>query len=252
MADDRNGQGTGLSDDQEMTLEMDTRTDWDAETETATFKAVRPEDLLQDIGRDPDVTQPNAEPPEPLTDEPEVSGEDTLRESESSPQVLLLEQIVSQLRAELAEKHQRVQEIAGGFRRKELELDQIRERIERDREKQLSNEKNRLFSMLFTPLDNLQASIRSVERIPNSDSSALLEGLVNLQRTFTDALAAMGLERVDPVGETFDPHFHEALSTIPVSNSGDHNRVLDVMRVGYVSGGVVVRPASVIVGRYQD
>jgi molecular chaperone GrpE len=250
MADELNGKGQ--TDEQEMTLEMDTRTDWDGEAETATFKAVRPEDLLRGVTNDQDVTQPGAEPPESASDELEVAGEDTLRESESSPQVILLEQIIGQLRADLAEKHQRVQEIAGAFRRKELELDRIRERLERDREKQLLNDKNRLFSMLFAPLDNLQASIRSLEKIPNSDSTSLLEGLINLQRTFTDALAAMGLERIDPAGEAFDPEFHEALSTIPVSSPRDHNRVLDVMRAGYVSEGIVVRPASVIVGRYQD
>ncbi len=250
MADDVNG--GGQADEQERTLEMDTRTDWEGEAETATFRAVRPEDVLRDIAFEQDVTQPGGKAQESASDELEVAGEDTTRESESSPQVLLLEQTVSQLRLELAEKHQRVQEIASAFRRKELELDQIRERLERDREKQLLNEKNRLFSMLFTPLDNLQASIRSLEGSPTSDTASLLEGLINLQRTFTDALAALGLERIDPAGDTFDPAFHEALSTVPVSSSGDHNRILDVMRVGYVSGGIVVRPASVIVGRYQD
>ena len=54
-----------------------------------------------------------------------------------------------------------------------------------------------------------------------------------------------GLERIDPVGEAFDPNRHEAVLHEPAAEGDDGTVVSEVMRAGYGWKGRVVRPAMV-------
>jgi molecular chaperone GrpE len=57
-----------------------------------------------------------------------------------------------------------------------------------------------------------------------------------------DALRKEGLERLDPVGEAFDPAEHDAV----MHEEGDGDpEVIDVMRAGYRWRGRLLRPAMV-------
>ncbi|MGB7051078.1 MAG: nucleotide exchange factor GrpE, partial [Acidimicrobiales bacterium] len=70
-------------------------------------------------------------------------------------------------------------------------------------------------------------------------------------------LAKEGLERIDPLGEVFDPNAHEAVGHVPADEeeSADDDGdgpvpkpvVAQVMRPGYRWKGAVLRPAMVTV-----
>jgi molecular chaperone GrpE len=76
-----------------------------------------------------------------------------------------------------------------------------------------------------------------------------------------DVLAKEGLERIDPIGEEFDPNAHEAVGHLPaeevlpdgaevahaVAGESGEPVVGQVMRAGYRWRGAVVRPAMVMV-----
>ncbi|MCB9737736.1 MAG: nucleotide exchange factor GrpE [Deltaproteobacteria bacterium] len=53
------------------------------------------------------------------------------------------------------------------------------------------------------------------------------------------------------MGETFDPERHEAISMIPVTDPAQDNLVVQELKQGARVGEKVVRPATVIVGRYD-
>ncbi len=52
-----------------------------------------------------------------------------------------------------------------------------------------------------------------------------------------------GLERIDPVGEPFDPNEHEAVANEP--GDGGEPAVAETLRAGYRWKGRVLRPAMV-------
>lgn len=58
-----------------------------------------------------------------------------------------------------------------------------------------------------------------------------------------------GLEPIDPLGDKFDPVSHHCLATIPTDNEADDDKVLEVLKKGYIMNGKVVRPAQVKVGK---
>jgi len=50
-----------------------------------------------------------------------------------------------------------------------------------------------------------------------------------------------------PLGEKFDPHRHQAIST--QEDDGEANRVLQVLQKGYALNERIIRPALVIVSK---
>ena len=57
-----------------------------------------------------------------------------------------------------------------------------------------------------------------------------------------------GLEKMDALGQKFDPNQHEALFQVPVPDK-EPNTVVDVQTIGYILHGRTIRPAKVGVSR---
>ena len=77
---------------------------------------------------------------------------------------------------------------------------------------------------------------------------ALIEGAELTEREMLRALDKHGVKRIDPKGEKFDPHFHQAIFEVP-DPSVPNGTVAQVVQVGYVIGSRVLRPAMVGVAR---
>ncbi len=60
-----------------------------------------------------------------------------------------------------------------------------------------------------------------------------------------DALEREGLQRIDPVGVTFDPTVHDAVAHEPGDSGRAGPEVVEVFRTGYLWKGRVLRPAMV-------
>ena len=68
------------------------------------------------------------------------------------------------------------------------------------------------------------------------------EGLDQVHTSLLEVLAKEGLERIDPVGEKFDPNEHDAVAH---EDGEGEPAVSEVMRAGYRWKGRVLRPAMV-------
>lgn len=77
---------------------------------------------------------------------------------------------------------------------------------------------------------------------------AVRHGAAEVEPIFASLLGALekeGLERIDPLGQTFDPNLHDAVMHEPAGEDDDGTVVDDVMRPGYRWKGRVLRPAMV-------
>jgi molecular chaperone GrpE len=73
--------------------------------------------------------------------------------------------------------------------------------------------------------------------------------LAGIRHVHADVIAAFGragIEVFDPVGEPFDPQYHEAVAQQPVEGATP-GTVVEVFQRGYRLGESVVRPARVVV-----
>lgn len=81
-----------------------------------------------------------------------------------------------------------------------------------------------------------------------ANAKALHDGLELTQKLFIDTMQKYGIEPINPLGETFNPEWHEAIG-MEVSNEAKPNSILRVVQKGYLLNQRLIRPARVIVAK---
>ncbi len=81
-----------------------------------------------------------------------------------------------------------------------------------------------------------------------SSSENFTEGVELVYNKLHNALQQMGLEKVEPTGEHFDPEHHDAITRIPVEEEDKKGKIVDTIEKGYKLNEKVLRHPKVIVG----
>lgn len=69
-------------------------------------------------------------------------------------------------------------------------------------------------------------------------------GFELIYKQLLDNLSRLGVERIEPVGEPFDPHLHQAMERVETTGHPD-GTILAVFQPGYLFDGRVLRAATV-------
>lgn len=125
------------------------------------------------------------------------------------------------------------------------ELDNVRRRMEREVTNAHKYGSEKLISALLPVVDSLEQALQLADKEANA---SMHEGLELTMKLFTDVLAKFDVEQLDPVGETFDPQQHEAMSMQQVPDA-PANSIIAVFQKGYRLNDRVIRPARVIVAK---
>ena len=100
--------------------------------------------------------------------------------------------------------------------------------------------------------DNLQRALDAVPAEARAAADpglkALIEGVELTERSLLNALEKHGVRKLDPVGEKFDPNFHQAMYEVPDA-SVPAGTVVQVVQAGYLISERVLRPALVAVSK---
>lgn len=168
------------------------------------------------------------------TDQPPA---ETATPAAPAPEAVAAEALAA-AKKEAADNHDR-------YLRAVADLENFRRRTVREKEELRLFASSRLLEDLLPALDNLGLGLAAAHQ-PNADLKGLANGVELVQQQLKGVLASHGLKEINPVGEPFDPHQHEALSHQPSPKvKADH--VLTVVRTGYSLNGRLLRPASVII-----
>jgi len=142
-----------------------------------------------------------------------------------------------------AELEQQLNEWKDRCLRQAAEADNLRRRTLREAEdaKRFANE--RLVSDLLPVLDNFGRALEAADQTDNFD--ALKGGVEQIYRLLDDILSRAGLQRIDAVGQPFDPNLHEAIMQVPANEEHAAGHVVEELRPGYRLNDRVVRPSLV-------
>src|SRR5262249_38756199 len=124
------------------------------------------------------------------------------------------------------------------------ELEDTKQRVRRDLDRQLELHRSQVLEELLPVLDNLERSLNAAD-----PRGPLYEGVRLVHNQFLSALAKFGLERRSALGQRFDPRLHDAVAVIPTDDPAKDGVVVSELEPAYVVGERVVRPAKVQVGR---
>lgn len=132
------------------------------------------------------------------------------------------------------------------LQRLQADFDNFRKRAEREQARAVDLAARPVMERMLEVLDDFEMAFSA---LPDDGSTpeGFRRGMELLYAKLVDALRSEGLERIDSLGEAFDPTVHEALMQ---TGDGDAEPVVaEVFRQGYRLNGIVLRPASVRVER---
>jgi molecular chaperone GrpE len=122
------------------------------------------------------------------------------------------------------------------------EFDNYRKRVARERTELVDRAEAALVNRLLDALDDMD---RLTATMGNMPGEALREAVSLVDKKFWKQLESAGLQRIDPVGATFDPSQHEAVSIVPPPSPEQDHTVSATFQTGYSYKGTLVRPARV-------
>lgn len=125
--------------------------------------------------------------------------------------------------------------------RKQAELENIRKRVEREKEDFLQHATMGLIRALLPTLDALERGLKHREA---SIPEKYYTGMELIHRELLEVLKRAGLTPVESEGKIFDPHVHQAVETVETDKFEDHAVVEELQR-GYKLKHRLLRPAIV-------
>lgn len=108
---------------------------------------------------------------------------------------------------------------------------------------------------LLPIVDNFGQAVRFApkpEDLPEEAQKQIgpwLQGVLYIEKQFAEALASLGVEKIEATG-AFDPHLHEAAESRTEEGKAD-GEILELIQEGWRLGDKVLRPAKVIVNEVK-
>lgn len=126
------------------------------------------------------------------------------------------------------------------------DFDNFRKRTRRDVDDAQRRGKESTVKDLLPVFDNFERAITHAES--TGEAKSVAEGLRIVLKQFLDTLEKMGIQRINAVGQPFDPSIHEAIQHM---ESAEHPAgvVLYDVQSGYRIGEHLLRAAMVVVSK---
>ena len=130
--------------------------------------------------------------------------------------------------------------------RMQAEMDNLRKRLMRDLERSRKLALEKVMKDLLQVWDSLERGLE----VTNGSATveALKEGQGLTLKMLEKVMQDHDLQLIDPIGQAFDPEFHEAVTVMP-SAEAEENTVIEVLQKGFRLHDRLIRPAMVVVSR---
>ncbi len=133
-------------------------------------------------------------------------------------------------------------EYLDALRRLQAEFENYKKRVIKQQTEHLERAAEGLVSKLLGVLDTLELALAHAAHDEAGGPDVEVRAVAQVSAMVNEVLAKEGLERIDPLGQRFDPTEHDAV----LHEDGEGPpQVSEVLRAGYRWKGRVLRPAMV-------
>jgi len=130
--------------------------------------------------------------------------------------------------------------------RAKAETENVRRRAQEDISKAHKFGIEKFAGELLPVRDSLEAALANQEQTVEN----LRSGVELTWKQLVSAFEKSGLVEINPIGEKFDPHRHQAIGML--ESDQEPNTVVTVLQKGYLIVDRVLRPALVMVAKGKD
>jgi len=165
-----------------------------------------------------------------------------------SPKDTELAKEVETLKKDLEERAKEAKDYRDRFQRAVADFRNLQDRTEREKKIARDFAIQKFAKDLVESVDNLDRALSAVpaesRTEENKDLMNLYNGLKMTEEILLSTLKRHGIEKVDPMGEAFDPNKHEAVFQVPMRDK-EPGTVFDVQQIGFALNGRTIRAAKV-------
>ena len=153
---------------------------------------------------------------------------------------------IEALNQALAEEKARAESNLAGWQRVQADFINYKRRVEQEIQEIGKLANANLVLNLLPILDDLERALASVP--DDLAEVSWVDGIRLIDRKLRGALEAMGLSRIEAIGEPFDPNIHEAV----MQAKGKEGIVVEELEKGYMFQDKIIRPTKVVVGSGEE
>lgn len=144
---------------------------------------------------------------------------------------------------ELANALAQVEAFKAALQRERADFQNYKKRMEREKTELASKLRGDVFAKVLPIADDFE---RALDGVPAEErENDWLKGIVLIHKKLNTLITNEGIETIDPLGEVFDPNYHEAIGADEPSDEFESGQVTVVLQKGYIQGERVLRPAMV-------
>ena len=152
------------------------------------------------------------------------------------------EEEIASLSAQVEGLQQEIASARDQMLRAAAEAQNVRRRAEADIEKAHKFALEKFARELLPVVDSLEKATEAMAGVDESQK----EGVEMTLQLYLAAMEKFQIKQLNPLGQTFDPQYHEAMSMVP-NPAMPSNSVMDVLQKGYTLNNRLLRPAMVVV-----
>ncbi|TMJ36816.1 MAG: nucleotide exchange factor GrpE [Alphaproteobacteria bacterium] len=156
------------------------------------------------------------------------------------------------IEAEIAGLREEAGKLKDQLLRTFADMDNLRKRMEREKAEATLYAASNFARDILSVSDNMDRALATAEADHLKEATEpvknLVAGVEMTRRELLNVFERHGIKRVDPMGEKFDPHYHQAVFEVPTDDQPP-GTVVQVMQAGFKIGERVLRPAMVGVAK---
>ena len=163
------------------------------------------------------------------------------------PEIKAVESTTQIQPSQLKELENQLSELKKTMARRQMDFDNYRKRIERERGDTFQSQISNLATQMLPVLDNLNRALDAASHFKgeqSNDFQQFFDGIALVNQQLNEVFSEMGIQPVVTVGEIFNPHFHEAVAT-ENTNEFPPNTITEEFLRGYRLGDKLIRAAMV-------
>mmetsp|Transcript_5944 Transcript_5944/g.5876 ORF Transcript_5944/g.5876 Transcript_5944/m.5876 type:complete len:246 (+) Transcript_5944:33-770(+) len=154
---------------------------------------------------------------------------------------------IDELKAKLTKKDKELADMKNHYARAIADFRNLQESTKLEKQKARDFALQKFAKDLLESVDNFDLALNAVKEDTlktNAEVKNLYDGVDMTRNVFEKTLARHGIEKVDPIGQQFDPNQHEATFEIAQPDK-EPGTVFHVQQNGYTLNSRVLRPAKV-------
>jgi molecular chaperone GrpE len=162
-----------------------------------------------------------------------------------------LEKKLEALEKELETLNTAKQDVFEQLQRVSADYANFQKRAPRQIADSVAYEKKAILRSLLSSVDNFEHALSHVSSAGGEEAlDNLIKGIQLVFDHMMDTLKGHGVQRIEALGQPFDPNLHEAMMRRSEPDKDD-NIVLEVYQTGYMMGEQILRPCKVIVNKIE-